>query len=51
MIMANILIDLFGEDSDEPKEKKELESKPVARPEPLLRKQVINIDGEIVDAP
>jgi hypothetical protein len=52
MIMASILIDLFGEDlEEEPKEKKELKSKPEARPLLPLRKQVINIDGEVVDAP
>ena len=51
MIMANILIDILGEDPDEQEEKKELKSKPVARPQPPLRKQVINIDGEVVEAP
>lgn len=51
MIMANILIDILGDDSeDELKEEKELKAKPEALPLPLLRKQVINIDGEVVDA-
>ena len=52
MIMVNILIDILGEDPEETDvEKKELKSKPVARPPLPLRKQVININGEIVDAP
>ena len=48
--MANIFIDLLGNDSEEePKEKKAVEPKPEARSDRQLRKQVINIDGEVVD--
>lgn len=51
MIMVNILIDILGEDPDEQEEKKELKAKSEPVPLPLLRKQVININGEVVDAP
>jgi hypothetical protein len=50
-IMANILIDLFGDSEEEPKEKKAADPKPEAREDRLLRKQVINIDGEVIDDP
>ena len=52
MIMVNILIDILGDEPDETDvEKKELKSKPLARPPLPLRKQVININGEVVEAP
>lgn len=51
MIMANILIDLFGDSEDEPKEKKAADPKPEARDDRLVRKQVINIDGVVIDDP
>jgi len=47
--MANIFIDLLGDPDEEPKEKKAVEPKPEARSDRQLRKQVINIDGEVVD--
>lgn len=50
--MANIVIDLFGDEEEQDlsnKEKaKKLESKPEL-PRREVRKQVINIEGEIVD--
>jgi len=50
--MANILIDLFGDEEEQStltKEKaKKLESKPEL-PRHEVRKQVININGEVVD--
>lgn len=50
--MANIFIDLFGEpEEDEPKQKKAATPKPEAWDNRRLKKQVINIDGEVVDAP
>ncbi len=47
--MANILIDLLGDSEEEPKEKKAVEPKPEARSDRQVRKQVINIDGDVVD--
>jgi hypothetical protein len=47
--MASILIDLLGDSEEEPKEKKAVEPKPEARDDRQLRKQVININGEVVD--
>jgi len=49
--MTNIFIDILGETEDEPKEKRVAEPVPVARPDRQLRKQVINIDGEVIDDP
>ena len=48
--MANILIDILGEDEEEKPKKKAKELRPEVEPlRPRVRKQVINIDGEIVD--
>ena len=50
--MANILIDLTGdeEEQDLSNKKKAKEPKREAKPlRPMVRKQVINIEGEIVD--
>lgn len=49
--MANIFIDILGESEEEPKEKKLVEVEPVADPRRKLRKQVISIDGEVIDDP
>ena len=50
--MTNIFIDILGEPEDEPKEKRVAEAEPVADPRNRrLRKQVINIDGEVIDDP
>jgi hypothetical protein len=50
MIMANIFIDILGDSEDAPKEKA-VEAEPKADPRRQLRKQVINIDGEVIDDP
>jgi hypothetical protein len=51
MIMANIFIDILGDSEDAPKKKKLAEVEPKADPRRQLRKQVINIDGEVIDDP
>jgi hypothetical protein len=47
--MANIFIDLFGDPEEDTEEKKAVEPEPEARYDRQLRKQVININGEVVD--
>lgn len=50
--MANILIDILGEDEEEnlSNKQKAKELRPEVEPlRPRVRKQVINIEGEIVD--
>jgi hypothetical protein len=47
--MANIFIDLFGDPEEDTEEKKAVEPEPEARYDRQLRKQVINIAGEVVD--
>ena len=50
--MANILIDLFGDEEEKDLNKKKKAKKLESKPKPLrpeVRKQVINIEGEIVD--
>lgn len=49
--MANIFIDILGDPEDVPEKKKAVEVEPVADPRRQLRKQVINIDGEVIDDP
>lgn len=47
--MGYIVIDVFGDDTEDENEKAP-KPEPKAKPErPRLRKQVINVDGEIVD--
>lgn len=49
--MAHIELDLLGEEEEEPKETKTAaKPKPEAEQDRRLLKQVINIDGEIVDS-
>jgi len=49
--MANLFIDILGDSEDEPEKKKAAEVEPVADRSRQLRKQVINIDGEVIDDP
>lgn len=49
--MANIFIDILGDSEDEPTEKKVAEVEPLPDRSRQLRKQVINIDSEVIDDP
>jgi len=49
--MANIFIDILGDSEEETKKKKAAEIEQVPDRSRQLRKQVINIDGEVIDDP
>jgi len=50
--MANIVIDLFGDEEEKDLSNKQKAKKLESKPEPLrpqVRKQVINIEGNVVE--